>query len=70
MLPTRQLHDGQLTNVWVADLGGSVTLVHADAWLLLEAPNWTHDGSALLLNGDGRRGKLDLQADRRLTVVG
>jgi TolB protein len=62
LLPTRTLAPGQRTEVWVADAdGGDPELVHTDDRLLLEAPNWTPDGEALLLNGDGRLWRLRVE---------
>lgn len=54
LAPTRDLVDGQRTQVWIANVGErTVTLAHEDETVLLEAPNWTPDGAALILNGAG-----------------
>lgn len=45
----------------------SRTLYQTD--LLIEAPNWTPDGSALLLNGDGGLYRLDLAEPSRLVPI-
>ncbi|MEW2165686.1 hypothetical protein AB0912_22215 [Streptomyces sp. NPDC007084] len=57
----RELRDGQRTCVWIASVDSSVPeLVHETSGLLLEAPNWSADGSHLLLNGGGRLWRLGL----------
>lgn len=50
--PARSLRPGQLCRVWVWPLAGEPRLVHESTDMLLEAPNWDHDGQ-LVLNGDG-----------------
>lgn len=58
----RELLNGQRTCVWIASVDSSMPeLVHATGDLLLEAPNWSADGSHLLLNGDGRLWRLGLE---------
>jgi len=64
----RQLLPGQRCEVWVASISGDKKLVYAAGNLLLEAPNWTADGEALILNGDGRLWRYDLP-DGSLTEV-
>ncbi|MCA1219041.1 TolB family protein [Streptomyces sp. 8L] len=57
----RTLAAGQRTVVWTASTGpGAPEPVFETSELLLEAPNWSHDGGSLLLNGDGRMWRLDL----------
>lgn len=57
----RQLQTGQCCEVWIASAAtGARELVYATDQLLLEAPNWTHDGAALILNGAGGLWRLDL----------
>lgn len=56
----RTLQPGQHSEVWVASVAGGRELVFTTEDVLLEAPNWTHDGRALILNGDGKLWKLDL----------
>ncbi len=57
----RQLQTGQCCEVWIASAAtGARELVYATDRLLLEAPNWTHDGAALILNGAGGLWRLDL----------
>jgi TolB protein len=57
----RTLAHGQRCHVFIADVSGSEPqLVHESDELLLEAPNWTADGSALILNGHGVLWRLDL----------
>lgn len=55
----RGLQPGQRCEVWIASLTGESELVLVTEDLLLEAPNWTLDGNALLLNGAGKLWKLD-----------
>jgi len=50
----RTLQPGQRCEVWIASVTGESELVYNTDELLLEAPNWTLDGSALILNGDGK----------------
>src|SRR3954453_14913491 len=57
---TRTLQPGQRCEVWIASVTGDRQLVFTTEDLLLEAPNWTLDGDALILNGDGKLWKLDL----------
>lgn len=57
----RELVPGQRCEVWIASaLTGGSELVFTSDGLLLEAPNWTPDGSALILNGAGRLWRLEL----------
>lgn len=57
----RILMPGQRCEVWVASVTtGSRELIFATDGLLLEAPNWTHDGGSLVLNGAGALWRLDL----------
>jgi hypothetical protein len=58
----RTLTPGQRTVVWTAPAGpGAAEPLFETSELLLEAPNWTHDGRSLLLNGDGRLWRLDVR---------
>ncbi|PPF29620.1 MULTISPECIES: PD40 domain-containing protein [unclassified Rathayibacter] len=58
----RSLLPDQLCRLRVHDLatGESTTVFESDS-LLVEAPNWTPDGSALIVNGDGGLFRLPLQ---------
>ena len=50
----RRLADGQTCSVHIATAdGGDTATVLTTSDLLLEAPNWSLDGSELILNGDG-----------------
>jgi TolB protein len=50
----RTLAPGQIARVHVHDaVTGEDVVVHESADVLLEAPNWSADGSALLVNGEG-----------------
>lgn len=54
MPPYRELAPGQVARVHVYDTAtGTDTVVHESPDVLLEAPNWSHDGTSLLLNGNG-----------------
>ena len=65
----RALKPGQRCEVWVASVTtGACELIFASGDLLLEAPNWTPDDSALILNGAGALWRLDL-TDRALEEV-
>jgi Tol biopolymer transport system component len=61
----RSLRPGQRCRVRIAhiDTGTSTTVYETDE-LLLEAPNWTLDGSRLILNGAGRLWRFDLETER------
>ncbi|GGH95722.1 TolB family protein [Arthrobacter liuii] len=56
----RTLQAGQQCEVWIASLTGERELVYSTSSRLLEAANWTLDGRALILNGDGRLWRFDL----------
>lgn len=56
----RQLLPGQRCEVWIASVTGESELVYSTDELLLEAPNWTLDGSALILNGNGKLWRFDV----------
>ena len=56
----RRLQQGQRCEVRVASAAGESEILYTTDQLLLEAPNWTADGGALVLNGDGRLWRLDL----------
>jgi TolB protein len=64
----RTLQPGQRCEVWIAGVTGESELVFTSDELLLEAPNWTLDGSALILNGDGKLWNFDV-AGRTLSQV-
>ncbi|MGJ3191415.1 TolB family protein [Paenarthrobacter sp. FR1] len=55
----RTLQPGQRCEVWIASVTGHSETLYATDHILLEAPNWTMDGSALILNGDGKLWRLD-----------
>jgi TolB protein len=59
----RTLAPDQRCQVFIADAsGGAPELVHESDDLLLEAPNWTADGDALILNGHGVLWRLGLSS--------
>ncbi len=65
----RTLADGQRCQVVVTSADGeSSDVVYETDRLLLEAPNWTLDGRALILNGRGLLWRLDLDT-REITTI-
>ncbi|MDQ0616905.1 TolB family protein [Arthrobacter globiformis] len=64
----RTLQPGQRCEVWIASITGERELVFATEDILLEAPNWTLNGEALVLNGDGKLWTFDL-AGRTISQV-
>ncbi|MHC6219135.1 TolB family protein [Arthrobacter sp. MMS24-S77] len=67
----RTLQPGQRCEVWIASTTGTSELVFATDDLLLEAPNWTLDGQALILNGDGALWRLDLSGGlEKIAITG
>ncbi|MEY9775067.1 TolB family protein [Arthrobacter sp. MW3 TE3886] len=50
----RELQPGQRCEVWIASVTGERELVFTTRDVLLEAPNWTRDGAAFILNGAGK----------------
>ena len=59
--PGRQLLAGQRCQVWVADATtGASELAFETTDVLLGAPNWSPDGAALLVNGNGVLWRLEL----------
>jgi TolB protein len=61
-IPPRELATGQICQVWVHDIvtGQNAMLLETDT-LLLEAPNWSLQGDALILNGAGVLWKLPIE---------
>jgi Tol biopolymer transport system component len=64
----RTLRAGQQCEVWIACVTGERDLVFATGDVLLEAPNWTLDGGALIFNGDGKLWTFDV-AGRSISQV-
>lgn len=56
----RELQPGQRCEVWIASVTGDRDLVFTTEDVLFEAPNWTPDGSALILNGAGKLWRFDV----------
>lgn len=53
-IPLRELAAGQVCQVWIHDTGnGQNSMLLQTDKLLLEAPNWSLQGDALILNGAG-----------------
>lgn len=51
----RQLRNGQRAELYVMDVETAEATLHlSSSTMLFEAPNWSPDGSSLLINGDGR----------------
>lgn len=68
-MPPRTLGQQQSCQVWVYDLSdGQPHLVLETRDRLFEAPNWTLDGTELILNGDGLLWRFDL-ATRHLSPL-
>lgn len=66
---SRTLAAGQRCEVWTAPRnGGPGSVLFTTRDLLLEAPNWSPDGAALLLNGDGHLWRLTVD-ERRLERI-
>ncbi|EJJ27094.1 periplasmic component of the Tol biopolymer transport system [Rhizobium sp. CF142] len=60
-IPPRELAKGQRCQVWIHDTAsGENRMILETADLLLEAPNWTRQGDALILNGKGLLWRLPL----------
>jgi Tol biopolymer transport system component len=60
----RTLNDGQKSQVWLGGphLADPVLVLETDA-MLVEAPNWSQDGTSLLINANGLLWSLDVTAD-------
>ena len=57
----RSLAPDQCSRIHVLDVdSGEDQILHESEEVLYEAPNWTLDGAALILNGDGHLFRLDL----------
>lgn len=56
----RELRPGQRCEVWIASVTGERELVFTTRDVLLEAPNWTRDGAAFILNGAGKLWRFDV----------
>jgi TolB protein len=68
-VPYRELEPGQLCQVWIHDTGsGENTLLLETSRLLLEAPNWTLDGDALILNGAGTLWRVPISRPELLPI--
>ncbi|MCT8160692.1 hypothetical protein [Pseudoruegeria sp. SHC-113] len=68
-MPARTLAPGQRCEIRVFDVvSGTDTCVYTTRERLLEAPNWTLAGDALILNGDDLLWRFDL-AQGRLTQI-
>ena len=64
-VPLRELSPGQRTQVWIHDTASGTNTLHFEtASMLLEAPNWSLDGSALIVNGEGVLWRLPLDQPR------
>lgn len=69
-IPPRTLAKEQRCQVWIHDVAQGINqMIFETTDLLLEAPNWTLQGDALILNGNGKLWRLpvdtpDLQSSR------
>ena len=62
-VPPRTLAKDQSCQIWIHDVeSGENRMVLETTDLLLEAPNWTLQGDALILNGDGKLWRLPVEA--------
>jgi TolB protein len=69
-MPYGELEPGQTARIHVHDIeSGHDTVVFESASVLFEAPNWSLDGSALLINGDGRLWSLSPTAGATPEVI-
>lgn len=69
----RTLQPGQVCEIRVASAAtGSSQVVFSTGKVLLEAPNWTADGTALILNGAGALWRFDLRSRslQRVQITG
>ena len=68
--PPRELAAVQRCQVWVHDVDrGRDTLILETDQLLLEAPNWTLDGTSLVLNGGGTLWRIPVEAPELQPIV-
>ncbi|MFH5879822.1 TolB family protein [Arthrobacter sp. NA-172] len=68
----RKLSRGQRAQIWIGGPGlPTPELLFETDEMLVEAPNWSVDGASLLVNGDGRLWRLDVDSpERGLAPVG
>lgn len=64
----RTLQPGQRSEVWTASVTGEAELLYSSDDVLFEAPNWTLDGTALVLNGNGKLWTLDVAGGHPVEV--
>ncbi|WP_045731481.1 TolB family protein [Pseudarthrobacter chlorophenolicus] len=64
----RTLQPGQRSEVWIASVTGEAELLYSSDDVLFEAPNWTLDGAALVLNGDGKLWTLNVAGGHPVEV--
>ncbi|MFC9769952.1 MULTISPECIES: TolB family protein [unclassified Pseudarthrobacter] len=64
----RTLQPGQRSEVWIASVTGEAELLYSSDDVLFEAPNWTLDGTALVLNGNGKLWTLDVAGGHPVEV--
>ncbi|WP_037155820.1 TolB family protein [Rhizobium freirei] len=68
-IPPRELAAGQRCQVWIHDTAsGENRMILETTDLLLEAPNWTLQDDALILNGKGLLWRLPLENPRLQTI--
>ncbi|SEJ63277.1 hypothetical protein SAMN04487917_108124 [Arthrobacter sp. yr096] len=64
----RTLQPSQFCEVWIASVTGQAELLYSTDGVLFEAPNWSLDGSSLILNGDGKLWTLDVTGGHPVEV--
>jgi TolB protein len=65
----REHQPGQRSQLWTADVStGTTQLLLESTDVLIEAPNWTLDGAALIVNGAGRLWSVPLAAPELIPV--
>lgn len=64
MPDTQWLEPGQRSELVIMDLESGVVETVYDSYSLFEAPNWSLDGSSLIINGDGRLWRVSTDAQQ------
>lgn len=60
----RTLEPEQRSRILTLDVdNGDITVIHESTGVLYEAPNWSHDGRTLYVNGDGHLFRLPLDKE-------
>lgn len=64
----RSLQTGQRCEIWIASISGEAELLYSTDEVLFEAANWTLDGKALILNGNGKLWSLAISGGKPTTI--